>query len=359
MTWNEGNAQRLMPDAYLYLMFRLQNPDYLYLAALAPLLLAVFVYYWRGRRRALERFADRAMIPRLAPGVNKRLPWTKVALIVLAVPLLAMAAANPQWAAQREEIKRRGIDVIIGLDVSNSMMAEDVKPSRMERAKFFATELVDELVGNNLGVELFTCTALMQAPLTTDYAFIKTVVNSAAPYQISAQGTNLGQAIETAEAAFDEKSANHRALILISDGEDHDGNARNAASRAHDEGLLIYTVGVGKSGSHLMPYLDANGIRRTINDAGRPVTTTADMETLRDVAEAGGGKYYPLSGDSGALAAAIKTTVDRIEKQEFEAQTHSTYDSYFHYFLLPALLLLGLEFYLGRRDARKARRDAV
>ena len=341
-------------------MFRLQNPDYLYLALLAPALLLVFVYYWRSRRNALERFADRDMIARLAPGVNKRLPWTKFALIFLAIPLLAVAAANPQWAAQQEEIKRRGIDIVIGLDVSNSMLAEDVKPSRMDRAKFFATELVNELVGNNLGVELFTCTGLMQAPLTTDYAFVKNVINAAGPYQISAQGTNLGEAIDKAEEAFSEKSANHRALILISDGEDHDGSATNRASVAHDKGLLIYTVGVGKSGQYMMPYTDAQGRRKLITaSGGGTALTSANMETMKAIAEAGGGKYYPLSGDSGALAAALKATVDRIEKQEFESQTHSTYDSYFYYFLLPGLALLLLEFFLGTRDHRKAARVEI
>ena len=341
-------------------MFRLQNPEYLYLLALVPVVLGLFLFYWNRRRAALERFADLELIDHLAPGMNRRLPWTKLGLVLLALPLLAMALANPQWSAQREEIKRRGIDVVIGLDISNSMLAQDVQPSRMERARYFATALTDELTGNNLGVELFTCSALMQAPLTTDYAFVKSVIASAGPYQIPNQGTNLGEAIEQAEAAFDEESANHRALILISDGEDHDGTALAAARAAHEKGLLIYTIGVGTSGQSLMRIDLPDGRQDVVRGpGGQAATTSANFAVMEDIAEAGGGQYFPLSGDSGALASAIRARVDRIEKQEFESQEFSSYDSYFYYFLAPAVLLLLIELSLGRKDQRQAARVEV
>lgn len=341
-------------------MFRFQSPEYLWLIAAVPVLLGLFLWYWRARRRALAQFADRELLDHLAPGVNRRLPWTKFILLLLAVPLLAIALANPQWALERQEINRRGVDVVIGLDVSNSMLAEDVKPSRMERARYFATTLADELIGNNLGVELFTCTAYLQAPLTTDYAFVKSVISAAGPYQISAQGTNLGEAITVAEEAFSEESANHRALILISDGEDHDGSAAAAAAAAHDKGLLIYTIGVGKQEGSFIPIPGRNGRTDYLRSGGGgAATTNADPATLRSIASSGGGDYFPLAGDSKALANAIRARVDRIEKQEFEAQTFSTYDSYFYYFLAPAILLLLLDFVLGRKDQRKARRFEI
>lgn len=331
-------------------MFRLEHPEYLWLLALVPVVLLLFAWYWRQRRAALDRFADRELLDYLAPGVNRRLPWTKFGLLLLSLPLLILALANPQWSAQREEMKRRGIDLIIALDISNSMLAEDVKPSRMDRARFFTTTLIDELAGNNIGVELFTCTAVMTAPLTTDYAFVKNVVSTAAPYQISAQGTNLAEAITTAEAAFDEESANHRALIIISDGEDHEGSAAAAAARAHDEGLLVYTVGVGKSSGSLMPVQLNNGRSGYIRaPGGGPATTSADMGTLEDIASSGGGSYFALSGDSENLAQALRAQVDRIEKLEFETQSYSSYDSYFYWFLAPGVLLLLVEFGLGWR----------
>lgn len=336
-------------------MFRLQHPEYLWLMAAVPVLVVLFLWYWRQRRVALDRFADRELIDHLAPGINRRLPWTKFILLLLAIPLLAIALANPQWSLERQEVNRRGIDVIIGLDVSNSMLAEDVKPSRMERARYFATTLTDELIGNNLGVELFTCTAYMQAPLTTDYAFVKSVISAAGPYQISAQGTNLGEAIATAESSFEEESANHRALILISDGEDHDGTAAAAAAAANDKGLLIYTIGVGKQEGSFIPITGRNGRQDYLRGSGGSVATTnADPSTLKTIASRGGGDYFPLTGDGAALANAIRARVDRIEKQEFEAQTLSTYDSYFYWFLGPAVLLLLIDFALGRKDRRKA-----
>lgn len=329
-------------------MFRLEHPEYLWLLLSVPLLVGLFLWYWRQRRAALDRFADRELLDYLAPGNNRRLPWTKFGLLVVSLPLLILALANPQWSAQREEMKRRGIDLIIALDISNSMLAEDVKPSRMDRARFFTTTLVDELAGNNIGVELFTCTAVMTAPLTTDYAFVKNVVSTAAPYQISAQGTNLGEAIDVAEQAFDKESANHRALIIVSDGEDHDGSAASAAARAHAAGLLVYTVGVGKASGSLMPVQLNNGRSDYIRaPGGGPATTNADMATLEDIASKGGGAYFTLSGDSENLAQALRAQVDRIEKLEFETQSFSSYDSYFYWFLAPGVLLLLLDMGIG------------
>lgn len=337
-------------------MVRLQHPEFLWLLVAVPVLLGIFLWYWRNRRVALARFADRELMDYLAPGINRRLPWTKFFLLLFSIPLLAIALANPQWALERQEINRRGIDIVIALDVSNSMLAEDVKPSRMERARYFANTLTDELIGNNLGVELFTCTAYLQAPLTTDYAFVKSVISSAGPYQISAQGTNLGEAIRTAEEAFGDESANHRALILISDGEDHDGSAAAAASTAYDRGLLIYTIGVGKQEGSFIPQTGRSGRKDYLRTSGGgPATTNADPTTLKAIARNGGGNYFPLSGDSNALASAIRARVDRIEKQEFEAQTFSPYDSYFYWFVGPAVLLLLLDFALGRKDNPKAR----
>jgi len=336
-------------------MFRLQNPEYLWLLIAVPVLLGLFYWYWNRRRVALDRFADRELIGRLAPGMNRRLPWTKFLLLLLSIPLLSFAMTNPQWAAERQEIKRRGIDVIVALDVSNSMLAEDVQPSRMERARYFANTLVDELVGNNIGVELFTCTSLMQAPLTTDYAFVKSVISAAGPYQISAQGTNLAEAIDRADEAYEEESANHRALIIISDGEDHDGSAAAAASRANGKGLMIYTIGVGKQEGSFMPFNLPNGRKDYVRTTGGgPATTNADPATLEAIATAGGGNYFPLSGDGKNLAEAIKAKVDRIEKQEFESQSFSTYDSYFYWFLAPAILLLLVEFSISRKDRKLA-----
>lgn len=341
-------------------MFRFQHPEHLWLLLFIPVLVVAYALYRRARRRALERFAATEMVERLAPDHSRRKPWRKFALLLLAIPLLAVAWANPQWSLQREEVKRRGIDLILALDVSNSMLAEDVQPSRLERSRYFATSLVDQLKGNNIGVELFTCTALQQSPLTTDYAFVKTVLTTAAPYQISTQGTSLAEAIRAAEASFaqqtdsDEKG-NHRALVIISDGEDHDGSGVAAAKAANDNGLLIFTVGVGKENGARMPITLQSGQRDVIRDqTGNAGVTRADPTTLEAVADAGGGRYYPLGSNAETLVEALRQRIDQIEKTEFESQTFSSYDSFFYYFLWPAVLLLLIEFGMSERRGLRA-----
>lgn len=332
-------------------MFRLEHPDYLWWLLLLPLLVLAYSFYWRSRQQALLAFAEKALLDRLVPGLNQRLPWTKFLLLFAAIPLLALAYTNPQWSSQREEIKRRGIDLIIALDVSRSMLAEDVQPSRMDRANYFASTLVDALTGNNIGVELFTCTAILQAPLTTDYSFVKSVISTAGPYQIGSQGTNIGEAIAVAEKSFKAENKNHRALVIISDGEDHDGDASRAAAAAHEKGLLIYTVGVGKTQGSYMPIILDNGARDYVrNSSGKPAQSSADMNSLAAIAETGGGRFYPLSSDAEALASAIRQQIEKIEKLEFESQSFTSYESYFYYFLWPAFGLLLLEFLIGLRN---------
>lgn len=337
-------------------MFRLEHPDYLWWLLLLPLLLLAYGFYWRSRRQALQAFAEKALLDRLAPGLNQRLPWTKFLLLLAAIPLLALAYTNPQWSNQKEEVKRRGIDLILALDVSRSMLAEDIQPSRMDRANYFAATLVDALTGNNIGVELFTCTAILQAPLTTDYAFVKSVISTASPHLIGSQGTNIGEAIQVAEKSFKEENQNHRALVIISDGEDHDGSASRVAANAHEKGLLIYTVGVGKEQASYMPITLDKGARDYVrNQRGSPAQTTANNSTLRAVADAGGGRFYPLSSDAEALATAIRQQIDKIEKMEFESKSFTSYESFFYYFLCPAVLLLFIEFLIGLNDKKKAR----
>ncbi|MEO0787908.1 MAG: tetratricopeptide repeat protein [Bacteroidota bacterium] len=332
-------------------MFRFEHPSYLMLLLGLPVLLGLFVWYWRYRRQALGRFADEELLDHLAPDMSNSLPKVKFLLVFSAIPLLIMALANPQYSAQREEIKRRGIDLFIAMDVSRSMLARDIEPSRMDRARYFANALIDELTGNNIGIEFFTCTPVIAAPLTTDYPFLRSVVTAAQPGQISAQGTDIGSAIELAESNYREESSNHRALVVISDGEDFGGEAASQAERAYDQGLIVFTVGVGRGGAAPMPYELSNGREAMVRDAsGNSAMTQSDPNTLKRVAEAGGGEFFPLGGDTRELVLALRRRIDRIEKMEFEEQTQATYDSYFYYFLVPGLLLLFIDYLIGRRS---------
>ncbi len=339
-------------------MFRFENPDYLYALLLLPVLLVFFLLAWRFRQRALSRLARAELLERLAPGLSGRRHWVKFGLLLLALAALTIGLANPQWSGQRREVTRRGIDLIIALDISRSMLAEDIQPNRLERAKRFAQNLVDELEGNQIGVELFACNAYLQVPMTTDYAFVNLALSTAETDQATAQGTAIGEAIRLAERSYPEESRNHRALIILTDGEDHDGTAAEAAAEAREQGLLIYSVGVGQESGSFIPDPALGGdYLRDIN--GEPVRTRLDPATLQAVAEAGGGAYYTLTNDISGLANHLRGQIESIEQREFEEQSFTDYDSYFQYFIALALLLLVVEYSLAYRRSTRREEEYV
>ena len=280
-------------------MFRFEHASNLWLLSLLPVLLLIFAWAWRRRSKAMERFGGPEVVERLAPGLSRYKHWLKSGLLLIGLALLVIAWANPQWGGKRQPVQRRGIDLFVALDISQSMMAEDISPSRLERAKRFGQQLIDELSGNNLGVILFACNAFPVTPLTSDYAFAKLTLATANPSQAGAQGTSLGEAIDLAERSFDPENQNHKALIILTDGEDHDGSAAERAAAAHGNGLLIYTVGVGEEEGTFIPVLQGNRIDYLRDETGNPVRTHLDPATLEAVAEAGGGAYSWPSGHGG------------------------------------------------------------
>jgi Ca-activated chloride channel family protein len=238
------------------------------------------------------------------------------------------------------------------------MLAEDISPSRLERAKRFAQQLVDELSGNNLGVILFACNAFPVTPLTSDYAFAKLTLATANPSQAGAQGTSLGEAIDLAERSFDPENQNHKALIILTDGEDHDGAAAERAAAAHTNGLLIYTVGVGDEAGSFIPTQVGNRIDYLRDETGNPVRSRLQPEKLQAVAEAGGGAYFSLGNDAASLVEALRNRIDTIEKREYEERVFTDYESYFQLFIGLALLVLLVEFFLSYRTSRlRPKRD--
>lgn len=332
-------------------MFRFEHPDLLYALLLLPVLVGVFLLYTYQRRRALARLVDTKLLPRLAPGVGAKPHLRKFILMSLALLFLIIAWANPQWSTNRQEVERQGVDLIIALDISRSMLAEDVQPSRLERAKRFAQQLVEELAGNNIGIELFACTPFMQVPLTTDYAFAMQSIRAASTDQATAQGTAIGDAIDLAERSFEAASQNHRALILLSDGEEHDEQAVAAAESAADRGLSIFAIGVGTEGGGFIPVLSTRRRPEFVqNEYGEPVRTRLEAQLLQDVAAAGGGVYYDLNQGEDALSEQLQRQLSRIEQRAFESQSFIDFESYFQYFIAVALLLLAIEFALSYRS---------
>lgn len=335
-------------------MFRFEQEAYLYGLLVIPVLIAIFAAAWYFRRRAVRRFGELSLMRRLAPGLSRRRHILKFSIVLVALTAMIIAWANPQWGGKRREVLRKGIDLFIALDISQSMLAQDISPSRLERSKRFAQNLVDELGGNNIGVILFACNAFLSVPLTSDYGFVKLSLSTANPDQAASQGTSIGEAIGVAQRSFRGDNERHRAVIIISDGEDHDGSAAEAAREAYRSGTLIFTVGVGETEGAFVP-VSQSGRGSFLRDGrGNPVRSRLNAETLEKVAQAGSGAYFNLSSSGNSVVEALRNRIDTIEKREFEDMAFTDFETYFQYFVAVALLLLVIEFLLSYRRIRRA-----
>ena len=324
-------------------MFRFEHPNYLYALILLPVLAAFFLGYWQWRKRAIGRFGDRSLLEQLMPGASKYKHPVKFSLLLLALAFLIVGWANPQWGNKREKVKRKSADVIIALDISNSMYAEDIAPNRLERAKKFAENLVEKLKGERIGLILFAGGAYLQAPLTTDYTVIQLFIRSANPELAGTQGTSIGDAIDAARNSFPEENHSHKALIIITDSEDHDGEALASAEKlARENGIILFTVGVGTPEGSFIPVLINGREDYKRDDTGQPVRSRLNEEALRELAENGGGAYFPISQGDG-VAIALQKHIDQMEKRELEVRAFTSFDSYFQYFLAAGVFLLVVE----------------
>lgn len=333
-------------------MFRFEHPEFLYALALLPVLVLFFSAMLIARRRAIRRFGTTTLMLRLMPERSKYKHIYKFVLLCIGLFLLIIGLANPQWGSKKEEVTRRSVDVFIALDISQSMLAQDIPPNRLERAKRFAQGLVQALRGERLGLIIFAGNAYLQVPLTTDYAAVNLFLKSANPGMAPAQGTAIGDAVRLAEASFEEENRNHKALILITDGENHDEEARDQVQTARDNGLLTFTVGVGTSEGSFIPIRKGGREDYKRDQSGNPVRSRLNEEMIRDLARVGDGAYFNLASGSDAITTALQERIDGIEKREFEQRSFSAYESYFQYFLAPALLLLLLEFLIPYRKSR-------
>ncbi|MFN7115362.1 MAG: VWA domain-containing protein [Saprospiraceae bacterium] len=342
-------------------MFRFEHPQYLYVLEVIPVLVAFFVLAYRARKRLIAKFGNMRLMGELMPQVSRYKDGLKFVLLVLALAFLIVGAANPQWGVKREKTTRKGVDVFIALDVSNSMLAEDVQPNRLERAKQFAEDLMESLRGERLGFIIFAGNAYLQVPLTTDYGAMQLFIKSANPTMVPTQGTAIGDAISLAVRSADNNNKKNQAIIIISDGENHDVEASAIAKKANEDGLLVFTVVVGTKNGSFIPEIVGGRQDVKRDQTGNPVRTKADPDALRELAKMGQGGFFDLGTDMEMIKQAITMQIERMEKREFEQRAFSEYESYFQYFLGAALLLIVIEFlisysknkYLGDRDLFK------
>jgi Ca-activated chloride channel family protein len=336
-------------------MLQLEHPEHLYALLLLPLLGLFFWAAWTARKRAIGRFGTHSLMEQLMPQVSRYRQYLKFGLLMLAVALLAVGWANPQYGAKLQKYKRKSVDIIIAFDLSQSMLATDITPSRLERARRFGQELVEGLRAERLGMVVFAGSAFLQSPITTDYNAIQLSLRSASPDMIGNQGTAIAEAIELAGESFEDNNKSHKALIIITDGENHEEEALAAAEAAAEEGLILYTVGVGTTEGSFITIRENGREMYKRDQQGNPVRSRLNEAVLRDIAKAGNGNYFNLSAGSDAVVNALKERIDKMEKRAFEQRSFSEFESSFQWFVGLALLLLLLEFLMPYRSSGKGR----
>lgn len=331
-------------------MFRFEHIEHLYALIGLPLLIAFFIFTWMIRKRALARFGNSQLIQQLMPQISKYKHHVKFVLLVLALGFMIVGWANPQWGSKREKVKRKSVDVFVALDISNSMLAQDVRPNRLKRAQSFAEKLIESLKGDRVGCIVFAGNAYLQMPLTTDYSAARLFTRSANPNIAPTQGTAIGEAISLAMESFPDNNDQHKALVIITDGENHEEEAIEMAKEAVEKGVLIFTVGVGTKTGGPIP-VDVNGRSDFKRDKRGDIVKSALNETMmKDLASAARGDYFNLSDNGDGVIESLRARIDKIEKQEFEQRVFNEYESYFQYFIGFGLLLMMLEFSISYRQ---------
>ncbi len=322
-------------------MFRFGSNEALFALLLIPLLAGFLWFALWQKRKALERFGETELVRKLAATVSRRGVMAKRILLLVGLTLLILALARPQFGTRIETVRREGQDIIVALDVSNSMLAEDIAPNRLERAKLAVARLIDRLEGDRVGLVAFAGDAFVQSPLTVDYAAARLFLNAMEPDLVPVQGTNLGAALAVSLGAFDEQERQHRVLIVITDGEDHEGEIDEAVARARESGIRIHTVGIGSPDGVPIPDFDERGRRRGFKrDAdGNVVTTRLEEATLRRIADETGGSYTRVTARGSELYA-LADEIAGMQGRQIEAQQLTQYEEQYQILLGLALALL-------------------
>ncbi|MER3523502.1 MAG: hypothetical protein C4326_05385 [Ignavibacteria bacterium] len=331
-------------------MFRFGNPEYLILLALAPLLVLVAFAAARARRKAWSRFGSLDILSRLAEDASRAKRLVKYSLLVAAYVCLVLAIANPQIGTRLVEVKQEGVDIFIALDVSLSMKAEDLKPNRLEKAKWEIRNLIDKLAGDRIGLVVFAGEAYTQFPLTTDYSGAKLFLDAVDVDAVPIPGTNIGAAIQRAMESFDFNEPTTKVLVILSDGENTEGDAFPAAEEAAAKGVRIYTIGLGSPSGAPIPLYNAAGQQVDFkrDKLGSIVITTLDEVALEKLAALGNGVYYRGSNTQDELNEIFKT-INSLQKKEFGVKQFTDYDSRYQYVLAVGIFLLLIELMMSEK----------
>ncbi len=328
-------------------MLHIAQPLYLLLLLLLPLFFVGYWLYRKGQKRRAARLGDPELVAQLMPDVSSSKGWLKVTFFSLAFLFFVLGLSRPQLGARLQERETNGVEIMIALDVSNSMLAQDYSPSRLERAKLAISRLVDKLAGDRIGLVIFAGESFVQLPITTDYVSAKAFLKSVNPGSIPIQGTATADALMTCARSFSTQSEKSRAIILISDGEDHEGNVLETAESIAQEGIKIYCIGVGSSKGEPIP-MDGDMLR---DKDGNIVVTRLDESTLKEIASAGGGEYVRASAGEFGLNPIIDD-IRTIEASKLKSVVFEDFDEQYMYFFGIALLFFIINMLIGSRRSR-------
>ncbi len=320
-------------------MFRFADPQYLFLLAVIPLLLLLRFLMMRHRRKLLRRLGDASLLVQLMPDVSRWRPGIKFSMLLTAWALMCVMMARPQQGVAINKEKRAGIETLICMDVSNSMLATDVAPSRLDRCKMMVENMIDKFHDDKIGLIVFAGDAFVQLPITSDFVSAKMFLGSISPSLINTQGTDIARAISMASQSFTKQQGVGRAIIIITDGENHEGGALEAAKEAAKQGLKVYVLGVGTTSGAPIPVGNGDFMK---DHSGQTVMTALNEQMCREIAQAGGGTYIHVENNSDAQRK-LEEALSTLARKEMETTIYSDYAEQFQAFGLLALLLLVLE----------------
>ena len=326
-------------------MFRFENPIYLWLLLIIPILIIIKIMMWYVQRKKLSRIGNPTLLKELMPDVSRFRPWVKFLLLITALSSLILALARPQFGSKISHEKRNGIEAIIALDISNSMLAQDVQPSRLDKSKLMIENLINSFINDKIGLVVFAGEAYVQLPITSDYVSAKMFLSDITPNLISAQGTDIARAIRVSLSSFTQQKGVGKAIILITDGEDNEGGALEAVKEAKEKGVNVFILGVGDSKGAPIPLGNGEYLK---DNHGQTVMTALNENMCKEIAQAGSGTYNHIHNTSLAQEQ-LNNELSKLQKGDSDAVVYSEYNEQFQIVALFSFILLLIEVCLLER----------
>lgn len=326
-------------------MFRFENPIYLWLLLIIPILIILKIMTWYVQRKKLSRIGNPTLLKELMPDVSRFRPWVKFLLLITALSSLILTLARPQFGSKISHEKRNGIEAIIALDISNSMLAQDVQPSRLDKSKLMIENLINSFINDKIGLVVFAGEAYVQLPITSDYVSAKMFLNDITPNLISAQGTDIARAIRVSLSSFTQQKGVGKAIILITDGEDNEGGALEAVKEAKEKGVNVFILGVGDSKGAPIPLGNGEYLK---DNHGQTVMTALNENMCKEIAQAGSGTYIHIDNTSLAQEQ-LNNELSKLQKGDSDAVVYSEYNEQFQIVALFSFILLLIEVCLLER----------